>query len=86
MKQVKLLSSQFEIHFKHEQRTYDSIVYKYSSGERVYFSACKNGIKYTTIAKMIKFDDEYNVYVMFGKVKLIIGHYSVIEQLEKEIG
>ena len=78
MKQVELLSNRFDVQFKHDGRKFDSIQYSYSSKGRIYFNAISNGIKYRTIAKQIQLDDNNNVYIMFGKTKLVIGEYKEV--------
>lgn len=78
MKQVELLSNTFDVQFKHDGKQFDSIQYQRSSIGRIYFSAISNGIRYRTIAKQIQFDDEYNVYITFGKTKLIVGSYKEV--------
>ena len=78
MKYVELLSNRYDVTFKHEGREFDSIQYQYTRGKSMYFSAINNGIKYRTISKVMKFNDDGSVYISFGKVRLIIGSYKEV--------
>lgn len=58
-------------------REYDSFIINYTSGKRVYLSVIKNNIRYTTISKTMKFQDN-KVLISFGKDKIQIGTYKEI--------
>lgn len=83
MLQVTLVDDKFSVKFTHtndfgQKREYDSIAIQETSQSRVYCTAIKNGMKYTTIAKKMQFDDDGNVYLKFGKNKVIIGTYEEV--------
>lgn len=76
MKQVELISSHFEIKFTHNGYEMDSINLKETRGSTLYFTGIKKGIRMTSVNKRIQFDDNGNVFVKFGKEKLIVGTYK----------
>lgn len=80
---VELTGHEFEVKFTHtndfgQKREYDSILIESASQSRVYCVAVKNGIKYTTVAKKMQFDDNGNVFLKFGKNSVIIGNYKEV--------
>ena len=82
MIQVELSGNVFNVNFSHtndfgQKREYDGILIDNTSQSRVYCTAVKNGIKYTTIAKKMLFDNG-NVFLKFGKNKVVIGTYSEV--------
>lgn len=83
MIQVTLIDNSFNVNFTHandfgQKREYDGILIQETSQSRVYCHAIKNGMKYTTIAKKMQFDDNGNVFLKFGKNKVIIGTYEEV--------
>ena len=83
MLQVELNANYFPVKFTHtndfgQKREYEGIEIQNSSQSRIYFNAIKNGIRYTTISKKMQFDDNRNVFVKFGKNKIVIGSYKEI--------
>ena len=80
---IELIGSHFNVKFSQvndfgQKREYDSILIDRTSQRRVYCIAVKNGVKYTTVAKTMQFDDDGNVFLKFGKNKVIIGTYEEV--------
>ena len=83
MIKVELLGYNFNIDFSHtndfgQNRKYDGFIIDRTSQRRVYCTATKSGIKYTTIMKTMQFDNSENVYLKFGKNKVVIGSYKEV--------
>lgn len=69
---------------KQDQYEYDTLKIKESKGKRLYLSAIKNGMRMTTVTKIMKFENG-KVYITFGKDKIEIGTYEEIPAASKVI-
>lgn len=83
MIQVELTGHVFDVEFTQtndfgQKRGYDSILIDSTNQSRVYCVAVKDGVRYTTIAKKMQFDDSGNVFLKFGKTIVVIGIYKEV--------
>ena len=80
---VELNSKYFPIKFSAVndfglKNDYEGIEINYTSQSRVYCTAIKNGMRYSTVIKKMLFDNNGNVYLKFGKEKVIIGTFKEV--------
>jgi len=51
---------------------------QYTSGKRVYITAISEGMNFTTLQKNMRFEDNGNVELSFGKDSVKIGEYATV--------